>query len=362
MYVVDYEQRLLVGLGPNDVGATLSVDGSLAGRAFRHIEPVAVRGAHDRLWLPIIDGVERLGVLDVRLSPPTDARAALQDRDERDRLGRFAHLVGHLLGSKSPYGDVFHRARLHRDRTVASELVWSLLPPLTVACHGVVISGLLEPHHTVAGDIFDYAVDQDVAHAAIIDATGHDLRSSVIGAIALAAYRNSRRRGDGLTDVASNVDATLQSFEDDTYATGVFTQLDLRTGLLRYVNAGHPAPLLVRSSKVVKQLELGHRRLLGLPAKGPIGVEQLEHGDWVVLYTDGVVEARDPAGEFFGLERFIDVIERRAADHEPAPETLRSILHTIMDHQQGVLQDDATLLVVQWGTGLEDELDAGRHV
>ncbi|MGD9998066.1 MAG: PP2C family protein-serine/threonine phosphatase [Ilumatobacteraceae bacterium] len=360
LYVVDYEQRRLVGMGPSGTGSFLSVDGTVAGRAFRELRPTPAPGEPSRMWVPVIDGVERLGVLDVHLETGTDAGSVVRDRGMLEHLRLFAHLVGHLLGSKAPYGDAFHRARLRRDRTVESELVWSLLPPLTVACHGIVIAGLLEPHHAVAGDVFDYSVDHEIAHTAILDATGHDLHSGVIGAISLAAYRNSRRRSHDLDETVANVDATLEEFGADTYATGVFTQLDLQTGLLRYVNAGHPAPLLVRGAKVTKELDRGRRRLLGLPSPtDAIGTEQLEAGDWVVLYTDGVIEARDEDGAFFGIERFVDVIERRAAAREPAPETLRGILHTIMDHQRGVLQDDATLVVVQWASRLEAALDSG---
>jgi hypothetical protein len=358
LFVVDYAQRVLVGLGPEEAGSVLSVDGTLAGRAFRELQPVVTRTEPERVWVPVIDGVERLGVLDLHLEPGADATAALHEPASRDRIRRFAHLVGHMMGSKAPFGDAFHRARLRTERTVESELIWSLLPPLTVATHGVVISGMLEPHHAVAGDVFDYAVGRELAHAAILDATGHDLHSGVIGAISLAAYRNSRRRDHDLDATVAAIDATLQAFDGDTYATGVFTELDLRTGTMRYVNAGHPAPLLVRGGKVTRELERGRRRLLGLPARAPVGIEQLEPGDWVVMYTDGVVEARDERGEFFGLARFVDAIERRAAAREPAPETLRGILHTIMDHQRGVLQDDATLVVLQWATRREDDLDA----
>ena len=86
--------------------------------------------------------------------------------------------------------------------------------------------------------------------------------------------------------------------------------------------------------------------------------EQLEPGDWIVLYTDGIPEARDDDRNFFGMDRFIDVIERCAADRLPAPETLRHIMQSILRHQHGKLQDDATLLIVQWASGGELQLNA----
>ena len=133
----------------------------------------------------------------------------------------------------------------------------------------------------------------------------------------------------------------------------------MRSGVLRYVNAGHPAPLLVRDGSVVKSLDGGRRPLLGLAGKPcEAGVEQLQPGDRLFLYTDGVTEARDEDGRFFGLERFIDVVERGVASGLNASEALRRTMHEVMAHQRGVLQDDATILVVEWAGGGEQDLVA----
>jgi phosphoserine phosphatase RsbU/P len=359
-YLIDYPQQFLVPLPVTSGSVTtdrLAVDGTSAGRAFRQVQPIAGESAdgQPRLWVPIVDGVERLGVLDIVLPPGTTP----DDDAVRERIRLFAHLVGHIIGSKSPYGDSFHRARLPQPRTVASELIWSLLPPLTVASRGLVISGLLEPSHAVAGDVFDYAIARDRADVAIVDATGHDIRSGVIGSLALAAYRKSRRDELSLEAAVDMIDHTLSTFEPDTYATGVFGQLDIATGSFRHVNAGHPSPLLLRDGKVVKELDGGRRPLLGL-AGGPATTvqERLEPGDWLILYTDGIPEARDEARDFFGMRRFVDSIERCAAARLTPPETSRQIMRTILEHQHGRLQDDATLLIIQWATGHEERLAA----
>jgi serine phosphatase RsbU (regulator of sigma subunit) len=78
----------------------------------------------------------------------------------------------------------------------------------------------------------------------------------------------------------------------------------------------------------------------------------------VVFYTDGVTEARDDQRKHFGLDRLVDVVERCAADRQNASETLRRVIKAVLDHQRNVLQDDATLLVVQWSSGLEEQLTA----
>jgi sigma-B regulation protein RsbU (phosphoserine phosphatase) len=356
LYLVDDDEMELV---PQVVGdgelARESVDGSLAGRCFRSMELTTSHDGDGSLWMPLIDGVDRLGVLRLRMAdwpdPPHPRMVS--------ELRWFAHLVAHLLASKSAFTDSIQRARRTTPRSVASELIWSMLPPLTVACDGLVISGRLEPRDRVAGDVFDYSIDDGVAHLALADATGHDLNASLIGALVLAAYRSGRRNGDALAETVELIDSTLQSAGPHTYATGVFAQLDLESGVFRYARAGHPPPLLVRRSRVVKSLDGGHRILLGIqPDKVDIGEERLEPGDWVVLYTDGIVEARDVDGAFFGLERLIGIVERGAAAQEPAPEVLRRITNDVLGHQQGVLQDDATLVLAQWRTGLEMALTA----
>jgi len=358
IYLIDYEQRVLVPLlnGDGENPEHQDVEATLAGRAFRLIEPVNSDAADEpRLWVPLLDGVERLGVLDLRFPRGTD----VSDASLGDQIRWFTHLIGHLIAAKSPYGDNFHRARSGGQRSVASELVWSLLPPLTMACHEVVISGLLEPAEQVAGDVFDYAMQDGVAHVAMFDATGHDLHSSVIGSLALATYRNSRRRSNDLSSIASRIDATLIDYGTDTYATGVMGELDLASGIFRYVNAGHLSPLLLRAGKVVRSLDEGRRIILGFPGRSVEPAEEhLEPGDVLVLYTDGIVEARDATRDFFGFDRFVDILEHSAAERRPAPETLRRVVHRVLEHQGGVLQDDASVLVLEWNASRAHQLTA----
>ncbi len=74
--------------------------------------------------------------------------------------------------------------------------------------------------------------------------------------------------------------------------------------------------------------------------------ESLEPGDRLLLYTDGVVEARSADREFFGAHRLVDLVARQAAAGQPAPETMRRLMHAILAHQAGQLRDDATTMLV----------------
>jgi serine phosphatase RsbU (regulator of sigma subunit) len=85
---------------------------------------------------------------------------------------------------------------------------------------------------------------------------------------------------------------------------------------------------------------------LGLPVT--VCREQLQPGDRLLLYTDGIVEARDADGREFGLRRFADFIIRHHASGLPVPETLRRLIHAVLTYHDGILRDDATVLLAEW--------------
>ena len=350
LYLVDYGQTALIPLaGP--ARPVLRIDGTLGGRAFvtsSIYESDAARADLRRLWIPLIDGTERLGVMEVTV-PLTSGEVP---RDLLTYCERYAHLAAGQVVAKSAYGDAFELARRRQPMSVAAELQWTLLPPLTFATRGLVVAGVLEPCYTAGGDTFDYAVNDSTAHLAVFDAMGHGLSAARVAAVTISAYRNARRQLLDLDGTYALIDAILrEEFRGERFATGVVAQLDLDNGLLRWVNAGHPPPLVLRGGKLVKMLQLRPSTPLGVPfGKSPVAVgeEALEPGDRVLLYTDGVTEARTGAGEFFTAERLAEFLERQAAAGLPTPETLRRLQHAILRHHEGQLQDDATALLVEW--------------
>jgi serine phosphatase RsbU (regulator of sigma subunit) len=93
--------------------------------------------------------------------------------------------------------------------SLAAELAWNLLPPLTFGTDRLVISGVLAPVYELGGDSFDYSVDAETAQIAIFDAMGHGLESGLLASVAMAACRNSRRAGEGLIGSAAAIDHAI---------------------------------------------------------------------------------------------------------------------------------------------------------
>ncbi|MBK3522415.1 MULTISPECIES: PP2C family protein-serine/threonine phosphatase [Streptomyces] len=345
IYLVDLQQRVLVPLEDQD--ARLPVDGSMAGWAYRTTS-VRIEDAQDELvvWVPLVDSAERLGVLGVR--------AATMDAVRLRRCRMLAHTLAMVVTSKRTYSDWFvARTRTQTMRT-HTEMLRAFLPPRSVGTTSVISTGVLEPAYELGGDAFDHSLTRNILHTAIFDSMGHNLASGLTTAVALACCRNARRSNTDLPYLINDVDQELAQWLPDQFCTGVVCRLNVETGVLRWCNCGHPAPLLIRNQRVLdKALERPVQPPMGLPSLLGPGTERevhettLEPGDRVLLYTDGVTEARR-GGDEFGLARFTDFIIRSAAAGQQPAEILRLLIHDILDHHANKLNDDATILLVEW--------------
>jgi hypothetical protein len=348
VHLIDHEQRRLVRLPTPELPreARLGLDSTMAGRAFRTVQILSSdRDGRPRLWVPVLDGADRLGVLEVGLRSP----AELYDPALRQHCQWLASLLGHVVVSMNPYGDRLEAPRRNRALSPSAELIWQQLPPLTAATDAFVLAGMLEPSYDVGGDAFDYALSERTVSLGIFDATGHGMTAALIAAAALAAYRSARRDARGIFDQAVAIDDVVSTFAGSAFVTGVLAEVDVASGRLRYVNAGHPPPLVLRQGRVVRELGGGRRVPFGIDTAGlTVAEEVLEPGDWLALYTDGITEARNGSGSWFGEPRLMEFLTRAIAAGRPPPETVRRLTEAVLKHQGGLLQDDATVLLARW--------------
>jgi serine phosphatase RsbU (regulator of sigma subunit) len=353
IYLQDYDQRTLAPLRGRRllVGEPEPIDHSPAGRAFLDattVEQELPEGI--RLYLPLLDGSDLVGVLALTLDSADD--------DDRRLLHRLAGLVADMLVTKSAYTDLFYRTRRRESMSVAAEIQWSLLPPLTMTTPQVMVAGILEPAYDVAGDSFDYALNDDILHLAVIDAMGHGLNAAVLATVAIGAYRHARRADVGLAELYAFMDEAIDTqFGPEQFVTAQMSRLDIGTGRLEWVNAGHPEPLLIRDHRVIARLESPGTLPVGFGGDQPqISQLQLQRGDRLLFFTDGLVEERQAGGQQFGEERLIEVVQGAGRGDTNARALVRRFSHTLMRERRGITTDDATLLLLEWRGGNAEHL------
>jgi hypothetical protein len=361
VYMADLQQRELVALptpeqarrltsgGSTADLETLPIDSSLAGRAYRtetvQLSPPGGEVPGRTAWIPVVDGIGRVGVLRVvapELDPPL-----------LDSCEALATVVAMIVAARQPYSDVLAQTMRTRPMSLQAELLWAFMPPRTIGTAVVTSSAVLEPAYEVGGDAYDHNLAGPKLHLTLMDAMGHDLASGGCSAAALAACRSTRRSGGGLDDIAEQIDRTLERWIPDRLLTCVIADLDTTTGRLDWINCGHPPPLLIRDRRIVTgalerppHLPLG---LTGYDVPPPsVHTAHLQPEDRLLLFTDGVTEARAAGGELFGEQRLADTVVRAMADGLPAPEALRRLIQQITRHQGQRLHDDATILMAEW--------------
>jgi serine phosphatase RsbU (regulator of sigma subunit) len=356
IWLQDYDQRTLQPLtGRGLVGRSTPIEASWPGRAFTsdaRIEQQLTDGSV-RLYMPMLDGSDRVGVLAFTLSTVDD--------NDRRLAQRLAGLTADLIVTKSLYTDTFARARTAAPMSLSAHMQWQTLPPLVMTTPDVALAGILEPSYDVGGDSFDYALNDHVLHLAVFDAMGHGLEAATMATIVLATYRHGRRSSASLPDLYVHMDDVLSATYPGRFATAQVGQLDTETGLLSWVNAGHPAALLIRGSGAVSELTGPITRPVGFGDAAPVvTTTQLAPGDRVLFFTDGVVEERLEDGLQFGEARLRELVVQTTADQLSVAETVRLLSHTLMAARGGRTSDDASLLLVEWrGPPRDDELARG---
>jgi serine phosphatase RsbU (regulator of sigma subunit) len=344
----DYGQRMLRPLPGRGLaaGEPEPVDGSAAGRAFLRMTVVEERRDDGmRMYLPLLNGSDEVGVLALTLDTA--------DEDDRRLLRQLASLAAGMLVTKNAYTDQFLQARRSAPMSLPAEIQWALLPPMTMTTPQVALAGILEPAYDVAGDSFDYAINGNVLHLAVIDAMGHGLNAAMLATLAIGAYRHARRADVGLADLYGLMDAVIeQQFGAEQFVTAQLMRLDTATGQLQWVNAGHPAPLLIRDRRVAQALESPGTLPVGFGGATPVISEhRLRRGDRVLFFTDGAFEEHQPGGQQFGMERLIDFVERAGQVGEGVQETVRGLSRALASARGGVTTDDTTLFLVEWRGG-----------
>ena len=332
------------GRDDDEETTALPLDGGPAEQALRTqtVQLQAVASASGVRWLVLAPVTERgdvMGLLEMVL-------AAEPSAETLDAIARVGHLVSYVVIASRRHTDVFARGERSLPFTLSAEIQERLLP-LTRTCEaaGFTLVGWLEPAASIGGDTFDYSLARDVLHLSLTDAMGHGVAAALTATVGVASLRGSRRVGATLLEAVHEANRAVclhaaRGGEDD-FVTGLVGQVDLTTGTLDLVNAGHAAPFLIRAGKV-SALELPPHLPLGMFADSTYTSTRvhLVPGDRVVLVTDGMLERHLGRLDLPAVLAETQCLHPREAVRMLAGEVLR----TAGDG----LADDATVLCLDW--------------
>jgi hypothetical protein len=342
VYVADYEQRHLVPIIGSVETKSIAMDSSTGGTSFTTASQMEeTTGSGTRVWSVVVDGAARLGVMAVTV--------AGVDAEARSVADSLAGVVAALLVTRGQCTDVYTTLQRSQEFSLAAEMQWDLLPPLSLDSGRVSVAGLIQPAYEVGGDSFDYAVNGETLHFAVFDAMGHGLESSQLAHLAVSSYRHSRRSGLDLVATYEALDTAIASRGHyEKFVTCILARLDLVNGDLTWANVGHPLPLLVRGGEVMSSLVCAATLPAGLGGGlAEVAHNMLQPRDRVFCITDGVTDAHRLGGEDFGHERLVAFLAAQAREGLDAAETVRQLSHRVLDHH-GTLSDDATAFLVEF--------------
>ena len=330
----------------DDVALVLPFDDGPQERALR-AQRVLIEEVDQQFVIraPVTQRGEAIGLLEIALAEAPSEDAVRQ-------VSQAAHTLAFVVIANRRHTDLFEWGQRTTPFTLAAEIQRRLLPPsFTCEADSFTLAAWLEPAASIGGDTFDYSLARDLLHLSITDAVGHGVHSALTATLCVSGLRNARRRGASLVEQAQAAnEALLDNAEDrSAFVTGILGRLDLRTGLLALINAGHPTPVLVRD---------GTAQFVALPVNRPLGLLRdkpfrptelaLQPGDRLVMLTDGMLE-RDAAALDLPTH-----LEQLGALH---PRELVRVLGDLVLEvaaPTGALPDDACLLVLDWHGGHGD--------
>lgn len=288
---------------------------------------------------PVTERGEVIGLLELCLPEEPDHETIAE-------IGHLAHLLAFVVIANRRHTDLFEWGQRSRALSLSAEIQQRLLPgPRTCEAGAFTLSGWLEPAASIAGDTFDYSLARDVLHLSMTDAMGHGVGAALTATLCVGGLRGARRQGASLRDQAAWTNASLTDHATsnglDDFVTGLIGRLDLRTGSLELINAGHVPPYLARDDEVTA---------LTLPVDPPFGLFPdtayrttrltVAPGDRVVIVTDGMLERNAADLDLPQAIRDTRWLHPREAVRALADLALRTTGHA--------LSDDATVLCLDW--------------
>jgi sigma-B regulation protein RsbU (phosphoserine phosphatase) len=293
---------------------------------------------------PIVVNQRRIGVFTLDSKEPDVY--TLQDLA---LFQKFAHQAALSIEKAQLHQDLLEKNRLERELSIAREIQRSFLPRAEPRIAGFEVSGLNLPSRLVSGDYYDFIKIVEGQWGLVIgDVSGKGIPASLIMASFRASLLAEIRNNYAISTIMAKVNRLLwESTDSNQFVTAFYGVLDEQKRILTYCNAGHNPVLLIRKDGTWERLETGGL-ILGAFEDSVYqeSFVSLVPGDFLLLYTDGVTEIYNEAGEEFGMERLIDLVKDQS--HLHAKELTLMLQNQVLNFAANqTIQDDFTLVVAE---------------
>ncbi|MFN8091689.1 MAG: SpoIIE family protein phosphatase [Vicinamibacteria bacterium] len=344
-----YSRRLAQEVTEKGVAA-LVVDTGLDER-FAASESLVISGVRTLIAAPLLDDEGCLGMIALGCAH----RPRPFEEGDLELLVALASAAALRIRNIALTEEAARRRLLDRELELAHDIQMAMLPRAFPDRPEIEVAANLRPARSVGGDLYDVLGDGGRVWLMIGDVSGKGVGAALFMAVTKTLFRAVAQGAATVASAVERMNAELARDNDRAmFVTAFVARLDLATGELEYVNAGHNPPYrLDREGRLV---------VFGEPSAPALGAVEgqeyrgatarLGRGDTLVLYTDGVVEARSPAGEEFHVLR----LEKHLAASAGAPPAalVRGLVDRVEEFAADVPQyDDVTVLVARWLGGPE---------
>ena len=240
-------------------------------------------------------------------------------------------------------------AEISKELEVARRIQLSILPEAFPSSARFAVAARYVPMTSVAGDFYDYVVADDTrAGLLIADVSGHGIPAALIASMVKLAATSQRSQANDPAALLLGMNLALQGNTQNQFVTAAYVYLDAEAKQFRYSAAGHPPMLLLRDGKVVQVSENGLMLAAFDFATYATRTQPLQPRDRLLLYTDGIIEASNATGDFFGQENLSALLRDTAT--LPAQQAVDRILHSVQKWASSQ-DDDLTVLVCDYLEG-----------
>ena len=232
---------------------------------------------------------------------------------------------------------------MRNELELARNIQLSILPSAFPEATHFRVAARYVPMTAVAGDFYDF-LHVGAMHAGILiaDVSGHGVPAALIASMVKMAAASQRAHIGAPAQLLTGMNEALCGNAQNQFVTAAYVYLDAEAGEFRYAAAGHPPMLLLRDGHVTEIMENGFILAILANAVYTQLVQPLRPGDRLVIYTDGIIEAKSGSGEFFGEDRFYATVQETAK--LPPSEVADRIIQSV-EKWAPIQDDDLTVMI-----------------